>query len=337
METEKSQAKKRIFSGVQPSGELTIGNYLGAIKNWVDLQDEYECFYCIVDEHAITVPQEPAKLRKRSLEVLAKYIAGGVDPDKSTLFIQSHVPQHAQLMWVLNSIAYMGELSRMTQYKDKSRKSAENLNAALFTYPVLMAADILLYSADLVPVGIDQKQHLEIARTLAERFNNKFSPTFVIPDIYTMKETAKIMSLQDASKKMSKSDDNLNGFISMVDENDVINSKIKKAVTDSVGQINYSDEQPEIKNLINIYCAYSHKKPQEVVDIYQGKNYAEFKKDLAQVVVEGITPIRQKYNDLLKNKDYLKDIYKKGAQKAGYEANKMISKVYRKIGFIEHE
>ncbi|TRW27040.1 tryptophan--tRNA ligase [Criibacterium bergeronii] len=337
METEKSQAKKRIFSGVQPSGELTIGNYLGAIKNWVDLQDEYECFYCIVDEHAITVPQEPAKLRKRSLEVLAKYIAGGVDPDKSTLFIQSHVPQHAQLMWVLNSIAYMGELSRMTQYKDKSRKSAENLNAALFTYPVLMAADILLYSADLVPVGIDQKQHLEIARTLAERFNNKFSPTFVIPDIYTMKETAKIMSLQDASKKMSKSDDNLNGFISMVDENDVINSKIKKAVTDSVGQINYSDEQPEIKNLINIYCAYSHKKPQEVVDIYQGKNYADFKKDLAQVVVEGITPIREKYNDLLKNKDYLKDIYKKGAQKAGYEANKMISKVYRKIGFIEHE
>lgn len=337
METEKSQAKKRIFSGVQPSGELTIGNYLGAIKNWVDLQDEYECFYCIVDEHAITVPQEPAKLRKRSLEVLAKYIAGGVDPDKSTLFIQSHVPQHAQLMWVLNSIAYMGELSRMTQYKDKSRKSAENLNAALFTYPVLMAADILLYSADLVPVGIDQKQHLEIARTLAERFNNKFSPTFVIPDIYTMKETAKIMSLQDASKKMSKSDDNLNGFISMVDENDVINSKIKKAVTDSVGQINYSDEQPEIKNLINIYCAYSHKKPQEVVDIYQGKNYADFKKDLAQVVVEGITPIREKYNDLLKNKDYLKDIYKKGAQKAGYEANKMISKIYRKIGFIEHE
>lgn len=337
METEKSQAKKRIFSGVQPSGELTIGNYLGAIKNWVDLQDEYECFYCIVDEHAITVPQEPAKLRKRSLEVLAKYIAGGVDPDKSTLFIQSHVPQHAQLMWVLNSIAYMGELSRMTQYKDKSRKSAENLNAALFTYPVLMAADILLYSADLVPVGIDQKQHLEIARTLAERFNNKFSPTFVIPDIYNMKETAKIMSLQDASKKMSKSDDNLNGFISMVDENDVINSKIKKAVTDSVGQINYSDEQPEIKNLINIYCAYSHKKPQEVVDIYQGKNYADFKKDLAQVVVEGITPIREKYNDLLKNKDYLKDIYKKGAQKAGYEANKMISKVYRKIGFIEHE
>lgn len=283
------------------------------------------------------MPQEPAKLRKRSLEVLAKYIAGGVDPDKSTLFIQSHVPQHAQLMWVLNSIAYMGELSRMTQYKDKSRKSAENLNAALFTYPVLMAADILLYSADLVPVGIDQKQHLEIARTLAERFNNKFSPTFVIPDIYTMKETAKIMSLQDASKKMSKSDDNLNGFISMVDENDVINSKIKKAVTDSVGQINYSDEQPEIKNLINIYCAYSHKKPQEVVDIYQGKNYADFKKDLAQVVVEGITPIREKYNDLLKNKDYLKDIYKKGAQKAGYEANKMISKVYRKIGFIEHE
>lgn len=337
METEKSQAKKRIFSGVQPSGELTIGNYLGAIKNWVDLQDEYECFYCIVDEHAITVPQEPAKLRKRSLEVLAKYIAGGVDPDKSTLFIQSHVPQHAQLMWVLNSIAYMGELSRMTQYKDKSRKSAENLNAALFTYPVLMAADILLYSADLVPVGIDQKQHLEIARTLAERFNNKFSPTFVIPDIYTMKETAKIMSLQDASKKMSKSDDNLNGFISMVDENDVINSKIKKAVTDSVGQINYSDEQPEIKNLINIYCAYSHKKPQEVVDIYQGKNYGDFKKDLAQVVVEGITPIREKYKDLLKNKDYLKDIYKKGAQKAGYEANKMISKVYRKIGFIEHE
>lgn len=327
--------KKTIFSGVQPSGELTIGNYLGAIKNWSKLMDEYDCYYCIVDQHAITVPQEPAKLRKRSLDVLAKYIAGGVDPEKTTLFIQSHVPEHVQLMWVLSSISYMGELSRMTQFKDKSQKSPENLNAALFTYPVLMAADILLYGANLVPVGIDQKQHIEIARNLAERFNNRYSETFVVPDIYTMKETAKIMSLQDASKKMSKSDENQNAYISMVEENDVIVSKIKRAVTDSVGKMSYSDEQPELKNLINIFAAYTGESVEKILSDYEGKNYGQFKKDLADVVVAGITPIREKYDDLMKNKDYLQSIYKIGAEKARYKARRMISKVYRKVGFIE--
>ena len=329
--------KNIIFSGVQPSGELTIGNYLGAIKNWVTLQDDYKCYYCIVDQHAITVPQVPKDLRRMSLEVLAKYIASGIDEEKSCIFIQSHVPEHVQLMWVLNSITYMGELSRMTQYKDKSQKKAENLNSSLFTYPVLMAADILLYGTNLVPVGEDQRQHLEIARDLAERFNNKYSDTFAIPEIYISKQSARIMSLQDPTKKMSKSDENKNAYISMVEEDDVINSKIKKAVTDSVGVIAYNDEQLAIKNLINIYSSYSNKTPQEIVDIYEGKSYAVFKSDLAQIVIEGIKPIREKYKDLMNNKDHLEKIYKKGAEEARYSARKMMKKVYRKVGFVEYE
>lgn len=329
--------KNIIFSGVQPSGELTIGNYLGAIKNWVTLQDDYKCYYCIVDQHAITVPQVPKDLRRMSLEVLAKYIASGIDEEKSCIFIQSHVPEHVQLMWILNSITYMGELSRMTQYKDKSQKKAENLNSSLFTYPVLMAADILLYGTNLVPVGEDQRQHLEIARDLAERFNNKYSDTFAIPEIYISKQSARIMSLQDPTKKMSKSDENKNAYISMVEEDDVINSKIKKAVTDSVGVIAYNDEQLAIKNLINIYSSYSNKTPQEIVDIYEGKSYAVFKSDLAQIVIEGIKPIREKYKDLMNNKDHLEKIYKKGAEEARYSARKMMKKVYRKVGFVEYE
>lgn len=329
--------KNIIFSGVQPSGELTIGNYLGAIKNWVTLQDDYKCYYCIVDQHAITVPQVPKDLRRMSLEVLAKYIASGIDEEKSCIFIQSHVPEHVQLMWVLNSITYMGELSRMTQYKDKSQKKAENLNSSLFTYPVLMAADILLYGTNLVPVGEDQRQHLEIARDLAERFNNKYSDTFAIPEIYISKQSARIMSLQDPTKKMSKSDENKNAYISMVEEDDVINSKIKKAVTDSVGVIAYNDEQLAIKNLINIYSSYSNKTPQEIVDIYEGKSYAVFKSDLTQIVIEGIKPIREKYKDLMNNKDHLEKIYKKGAEEARYSARKMMKKVYRKVGFVEYE
>jgi len=333
----KLEEKNIIFSGVQPSGELTIGNYLGALKNWVKLQDEYKCYYCIVDEHAITVPQVPKDLRRMSLEVLAKYIASGIDENKSCLFMQSHVPQHVQLMWVLNSITYMGELSRMTQYKDKSQKKAENLNAALFTYPVLMAADILLYNANLVPVGEDQRQHLEIARDLANRFNSKYSDTFVEPKMYTSKEGARIMSLQEPTKKMSKSDENPNAYISMVEEDDVIKSKIKRAVTDSVGKIDYNDEQLAIKNLINIYSAYSGKNVQDIVSMYEGKNYGQFKNDLTEVVIEGIRPIRERYKDLLKNKDHLQQIYKKGAEEARYVANKTLRKVYRKVGFVEYE
>lgn len=329
--------KKVIFSGVQPSGELTIGNYLGAIKNWVKLQDDYKCYYCIVDQHAITVPQVPKDLRRMSLEVLAKYIASGIDENKSCIFIQSHVIEHAQLMWILNSITYMGELSRMTQYKDKSKNKAENLNASLFTYPVLMAADILLYNANLVPVGEDQRQHLELARTLAERFNSKYSDTFVIPDIYTSKEGARIMSLQDPTKKMSKSDENPKAYISMVEEDDVIRTKIKSAVTDSFAKIAYNDEQASIKNLINIYSSYSNKSVQDIVNMYEGKNYGQFKSDLTEVVIDGIRPIREKYKDLLKNKDYLEKIYKKGSEEARYLAKKTIRKVYRKVGFVEYE
>lgn len=331
------EEKNIIFSGVQPSGELTIGNYLGAIKSWVKLQDDYKCYYCIVDAHAITVPQVPKDLRRRSLEVLAKYVASGVDENKSCIFIQSHVPEHIQLMWVLSSITYMGELSRMTQYKDKSQKKSENLNAGLFTYPVLMASDILLYNANLVPVGEDQRQHLEIARTLASRFNSKYSDTFVLPQIYTTKESARIMSIQEPGKKMSKSDENPNAYISMIEEDDVIKSKIKKAVTDSVGKIDYNDEQLAIKNLINIYSAYTNKKPEEIVAMYEGKNYGQFKNDLTEVVIEGIKPIRQKYNDLMKNKDYLHQIYINGAKEARYTARKTLKKVYRKIGFVDYE
>lgn len=329
--------KNIIFSGVQPSGELTIGNYLGAIKNWVELQDDYKCYYCIVDEHAITVPQVSKDLRRMSLEVLAKYIASGIDEEKSCIFIQSHVPEHVQLMWVLNSITYMGELSRMTQYKDKSQKKAENLNASLFTYPVLMAADILLYGTNLVPVGEDQRQHLELARDLAERFNNKYSETFAIPEIFVSKESARIMSLQDPTKKMSKSDENQNAYISMVEEDDVIASKIKKAVTDSVGVVAYNDEQIAMKNLINIYSSYSKKSVDEIVAMYDGKNYGAFKSDLAEVVIEGIRPIRERYKDLMKNKEHLEKIYKKGSEEARYSAKKMLRKVYRKIGFVEYE
>ena len=231
----------------------------------------------------------------------------------------------------------MGELSRMTQYKDKSQKKAENLNSSLFTYPVLMAADILLYGTNLVPVGEDQRQHLEIARDLAERFNNKYSDTFAIPEIYISKQSARIMSLQDPTKKMSKSDENKNAYISMVEEDDIINSKIKKAVTDSVGVIAYNDEQLAIKNLINIYSSYSNKTPQEIVDMYEGKSYAVFKSDLTQIVIEGIKPIREKYKDLMNNKDHLEKIYKKGAEEARYSARKMMKKVYRKVGFVEYE
>lgn len=235
--------KKTIFSGMQPSGKLTLGNYLGAMKNWVALQDEYNCYYCVVDLHAITVPQVPKDLRKTTLDVLAQYIASGIDPEKNTLFIQSHVPEHAELSWVLNTMTYMGELNRMTQFKEKSQKKAENLNAGLFTYPVLMAADILLYSTDLVPVGEDQKQHLELARDLAQRFNSRYSDTFIVPEGFIPKEGARIMSLQEPSQKMSKSDENPNATILMLDSADAITNKIKRAVTDSIGIVAYNDEQ----------------------------------------------------------------------------------------------
>lgn len=329
--------KKTIFSGVQPSGELTIGNYLGAIRNWTKLQDDYNCYFCIVDEHAITVQQNPADLRRRTLEVLALYVACGIDPEKSVIFIQSHVPEHAQLAWVLNSITYTGELGRMIQFKEKSKIHGDNVNAALYTYPVLMAADILLYNADLVPVGEDQRQHIEITRDIANRFNGRYSDTFVIPDIYIEESSARIMSLQDPSSKMSKSDENPNAYVSIIEDENVTSNKIKRAVTDSVGKVAYSDEQPAIKNLLSIYSAFTDEKIETIVKKYEGKGYGEFKEELALVVNDGLRPIRAKFKELMDDKLYLEEIYKNGAKKAQYSANKIMSKVYKKIGFVKYE
>ncbi|SHJ57544.1 tryptophan--tRNA ligase [Tepidibacter formicigenes] len=326
--------KKVILSGVQPSGKLTLGNYIGAINNWVSLQEEYDCYYFIADLHAITVPQEAKNLRKNSIEAIAQYIASGLDPDKNTIFMQSHVSAHAELAWVLNSITYMGELNRMTQFKDKSKKNEANLNSALFTYPTLMAADILLYQADFVPVGEDQKQHLELARNLAQRFNKRYSETFKVPKPYIAKVGARVMSLQEPTKKMSKSDENENAYIGMVEEPDSILRKVKRAVTDSVGIVKYSDEQPGIKNLIDIYSKLSGKTTEEIEVMYEGKGYGEFKNDVAEVIIESLRPVREKYNDLLNNKDYLEKIYAQGADKAERAARKTLRKVYKKVGFI---
>lgn len=328
--------KKIIFSGIQPSGELTLGNYLGALKNWVKLQEQYNCYFCVVDLHAITVKQKAADLRRRTLEVLAIYIAAGIDPEKNTLFIQSHVPAHSEAAWLLTCNSYMGELSRMTQFKDKSKKHGESVPTGLFTYPVLMAADILLYQTDLVPVGIDQKQHLELARDLAGRFNTAYSDTFKIPEPYIPQVGAKIMSLQEPTKKMSKSDENANSFILIMDTPDVIRIKISRAVTDSIGVVNYTDDQPGIKNLINILSAIKGYSAEEVVEMYKdkGKGYSEFKSDVAEAIIEELEPLQNKVNALLSDKKELENIYKKGAEKANYIASKTLRKVQKKIGLI---
>lgn len=336
-ETLENTNKKIIFSGIQPSGDLTLGNYLGALKNWVKLQDEYDCYYCIVDLHAITVPQKPADLRRRTLELLSIYIASGISPEKNTIFIQSHVPAHSECCWLLTCNSYMGELSRMTQFKDKSKKYGSNSNSigtGLFTYPVLMAADILLYNSDLVPVGKDQTQHLEFARDIATRFNNTYSPTFKLPEGYVPKEGAKIMDLQDPTKKMSKSADNPNSFILIMDPPDVVRKKISRAVTDSLGVVNYTDDQPGVKNLLNILSAIKGTSPEELVASYEGKGYAELKQDVAEAIVEELSPIQAKVKELLADKTYLESIYKQGAEKANYVANKVLRKMQKKIGFI---
>lgn len=333
-ENTNNEVKKVIFSGIQPSGDLTIGNYLGALKNWVKLQNEYDCYFCIVDLHAITVRQKPADLRRRSLELLSIYIAAGISPEKNTLFIQSHVPAHAELSWILTCNTYMGELSRMTQYKDKSQKYGNSIGAGLFNYPSLMAADILLYNTDLVPVGKDQTQHLELTRDLANRFNSAYSDTFKIPEGYIPKEGAKIMDLQEPTKKMSKSSDNPNSFILIMDPPEVIRKKISRAVTDSLGVINYSDDQPGVKNLLNIISAIKGISPEELVENYKGKGYADLKKDAADAIVDELTPIQEKVKELLKDKKYLESIYKEGAQKASYAAAKTLRKVQKKVGMI---
>lgn len=335
MENQTAERKKVIFSAIQPSGTITLGNYLGALKNWVALQDDFDCIFALADLHTITVRQEPAKFRRNILEAYALLLACGIDVNKSLFFMQSHVHTHAELAWILNCYTQFGELSRMTQFKDKSAKHADNINAGLFTYPALMAADILLYQADLVPVGADQKQHLELTRNIAERFNGLYSPTFVVPDAYIPKNGARIMSLQDPTKKMSKSDENANGCIALLDKPEDIMRKFKRAVTDSDSRIIMDPvNKPGVSNLIQIYSVATGKPVAEVEAEFEGKGYGEFKPAVGEAVVELLRPIREKTEDLLRNKDYLEQVYTEGAQKASYLARKTLSKVYRKVGFV---
>lgn len=307
--------KKTLFSGMQATGNLTLGNYLGALKNWVTISDDYQTFFSVVDMHSITVRQDPAELRKRARTLLTLYIAAGLDPEKNCIYYQSHVSGHAELAWILNCFTYMGELNRMTQFKDKAAKHADNINAGLFTYPVLMAADILLYQADVVPVGIDQMQHLELTRDIAIRFNNIYGDVFTVPEAYIGKAGAKIMSLQDPAKKMSKSDENPNGSIYLMDDPDTIIRKCKRAVTDSEGIILYRDEQPGVKNLIDIYCACTGKTPAEVEREFDGKGYGDFKMAVGEAVVGVLKPLQDRFADLSKNKEYLDKVIKENAER----------------------
>ena len=327
--------KKVLFSVMQATGNLTLGNYLGALKNWITLSDEYECFYSVVDMHSITVRQDPATLRKRARALLTLYIAAGLDPEKNCIYYQSHVSGHAELAWILNCYTYMGELNRMTQFKDKSAKHADNINAGLFTYPVLMAADILLFQADVVPVGIDQMQHLELTRDIAQRFNGIYGDVFTVPEPYIGKIGAKIMSLQDPTKKMSKSDENPNASIYLMDDPDTIIRKCKRAVTDSEAQILYRDEQPGVKNLIDIYSACTNSTPQDVVKEFDGKGYGDFKMAVGEAVVSVLKPLQDEVARLEKDKAYIDSIIKNNAEKANYYALKTLRKVQKKVGFPE--
>ncbi len=326
--------KKIIFSGVQPSGILTIGNYLGAIKNWGAFQNDNNCIFCVVDMHAITVRQVPADLRKRTYETLAIYMACGIDPEKSTLFVQSHVPAHAELAWALNCYTMFGELSRMTQFKDKSKKNADNINAGLFTYPVLMASDILLYQTDLVPVGQDQMQHIELARDIAQRFNQVYSPTFTVPEGFIPKSGAKIMSLGDPTKKMSKSDENVNGFVSLLDDRDTIIRKFKRAVTDSDTVVCRGEDKHGVNNLMTIYSCFTGKSDDEIVKEFEGKGYGDFKLAVGEAVADGLGPVQEEFNKLMADKGYLESVMKEGADRANRMAYKTLAKVYRKLGFV---
>ena len=327
--------KKVLFSGMQATGNLTLGNYLGALKNWVTLSDEYECFYSVVDMHSITVRQDPATLRKRARALLTLYIAAGLDPEKNCIYYQSHVSGHAELAWILNCYTYMGELNRMTLFKDKSAKHADNINAGLFTYPVLMAADILLFQSDVVPVGIDQMQHLELTRDIAQRFNGIYGDVFTVPEAYIGKVGAKIMSLQEPTKKMSKSDENPNASIYLMDDPDTIIRKCKRAVTDSEAQILYRDEQPGVKNLIDIYSACTNKAPQDVVKEFEGKGYGDFKMAVGEAVVSVLKPLQDEVARLEKDKAYIDSVIKNNAEKANYYAMKTLRKVQKKVGFPE--
>ena len=326
--------KKIVYSGIQPSGNLTLGNYIGALKNFSELQDEYNCLYCIVDMHAITVPQAPKDLRATSLDLASLYLAAGLDPEKSILYIQSHVKQHAELSWILGTITGLGQLQRMTQYKDKAAKQKE-INAGLLFYPVLMAADILLYGTDFVPVGDDQTQHIELARDIAERFNSRYSETFVVPEMMRAKKGARIMSLQDPTAKMSKSDADENASIYIIEDDKATARKIKRAVTDSIGIINYTDDQPGLKNLIDIYSVFADLTPDEIVKKYEGVGYGVFKEELAELVVDGLKPIRTKFKEIRQDKTYLEEVLKAGEEKAERLAERTMRKVRRKVGFVQ--
>ncbi len=329
---ENQNIKKTILSGVQPSGTLTIGNYLGALRNWATMQYDYNCYFCVVDLHAITVRQVPAELRQNCLKTLALYLAVGIDPNENALFIQSHVPAHAELSWVLSCYTMFGELSRMTQFKDKSAKHADNINAGLFTYPVLMAADILLYQPDLVPVGSDQKQHIELARDIAVRFNNTYSDTFKIPEPYMPKVGTRIMSLSDPTSKMSKSDFG-DGSIFLLDNKDTVIKKIKRAVTDSGSEVKFAEGKDGINNLMSIYSAFSGKSFEDIEKEFEGRGYGDFKLAVGETVAEELAKIQEKYNVFISDKEQLNKILIEGAQKASYTAEKTLRKVYRKVGF----
>ena len=328
------QAKKRVFSGVQPTGKVTLGNYLGAIRNWQPLQEQYDCLYCVVDLHSLTVTQVPAELRKNTMELVALYVACGIDPSKSTLFIQSHVHEHAELAWILDTVAYVGELNRMTQFKDKSRKHADNINMGLMNYPVLMASDILLYNADFIPVGKDQVQHVELTRDVAQRFNARYSDTFVVPQVMLNKSGQSIKSLQDPTAKMSKSDPNDNALISLTDDADTVRRKLRRAVTDSDTCVRHGADKPAITNLLNIYTLCSGLTIAEAEKQFEGKGYGEFKDAVADAVISVLAPIQAEQKRLLADKAYLEGVLKAGAEQASYVASRTLSKVYRKVGLV---
>ncbi|MCQ2477832.1 MAG: tryptophan--tRNA ligase [Clostridia bacterium] len=326
--------KKKVLSCIQPSGMLTLGNYLGALKNWLNMQDEFDCTFAVADLHAITVRQDPVKFRSQIYSTCALLLALGLDPNKSTLFIQSHVPEHAALSWLLSCNTQLGEMSRMTQFKDKSAKHADNVNVGLFSYPVLMAADILLYKPDFVPVGADQKQHLEIARDIAERFNRIYGEVFTIPEPYIAKTGAKVMSLQDPDKKMSKSDDNLNAYVAILDDRDTIIRKFKRAVTDSEGGIYVSEDKPGVSNLIGIYSAVTGKTVKDTESEFSGLGYGDFKLAVGEAVADELAPIKQRYEEIIKDKSELERIYKEGAARAEKVAAKTYFKAMKKVGFV---
>ena len=330
-----AEQKKILYSGMQATGSLTLGNYMGALKNWITLNEEYECLFGVMDLHSLTVRQNPTEFRQNARKLYAVYVAAGLDPEKNCIYYQSHVPAHAELAWILNCFTYMGELNRMTQFKDKSAKHADNINAGLYTYPVLMAADILLYQANVVPVGVDQKQHLEITRDIAERFNNIYGEVFTIPEPYIGKSGAKIMSLQEPTKKMSKSDENLNATIFLLDDADTIIRKFKRAVTDSGNEIRYGEDKPGISNLMDIYGVVTGKNYDEIQKEFEGKGYGEFKMAVGESVADMLKPLQSRFAELIKDKAYLDRVIKANDEKAQYMAMKTLRKVQKKVGLTE--